>query len=222
MIPLSPHDVRWSVARLPRRVAGLLAALGSRALVGGGHVRASIAKEEGSDVDVFVRDQATADVLVDKLGEPDFETQFAFTYFGDHAPIQVVHYWHFKTPDELLEHFDFTVTQAVIWRDRSAWAGRCSEHFYPDLAARRLVYTQHEGRPPLEAGGTLLRLLRYAGKGYTAPLTTLAQVASEAVAANGTCEDLMESLLGIDPADRWPEWVAGVTDNGSDEDEATP
>src|SRR5690606_27397644 len=70
------------------------------------------------------------------------------------------------------------VCQAAIWRagrqSNAEWMSCCSDGFYIDLAGRRLVYTNPVRDE--EAGGSLLRVLKYVKRGYTIQVGSLADV----------------------------------------------
>ena len=208
---LREEDVLRAAARLPEKLGASLMDLGSRvgvrAFVAGGHVRAAITGERTRDVDVFVRDRETADELIETLGGGAHETEFALSVSVGGRPVQVIHRWTFESPAAVIRHFDFSVCQGAIWYDGSAWRGACSEDFYPDLAARRLRFQQADAiREPVEAGGTLLRLMKYAGRGYSASPETVAAVAFEAVTRTDDFAALVDALRGVDPL-LWPAWM---------------
>jgi hypothetical protein len=106
------------------------------------------------------------------------ETDNAFTIDNDEwpHPIQVIHRWSFKQPRDVLESLDFTICQAMIWYDREAkaWVGTCSADFYQDLAAKRLTYTSPVRDE--DAGGSILRVLKYYQRGYRIPLDSFGRV----------------------------------------------
>lgn len=217
---LELDDVLWSASRLPEVLAVALQQMKEVAFVGGGHVRGCIAREEPSDVDVFTQSAAgTAELqgLLGKSLDKPFQTEFALTFSGSHRPIQLITKWHFTNLDDLLDHFDFTVSRAGISWGGKGWWGRCDHRFYRDLASRRLRLATSPGREALEAGGTLLRLVKYARKGYIATPETVARVAFEAarpaVLASDSVDELVMSLRGIDPG-YWPAWVRDQVEKG--------
>jgi len=79
-------------------------------------------------------------------------------------------------PSDVVESFDFTVCQAAIWYDKkeAAWKSVISAGFYPDLAARRLVYTFPKREE--EAGGSMLRVRKFLQRGYSIQAPSLAGV----------------------------------------------
>jgi len=205
---LNDVDVRVIRRRLPRRVVDLLRDHPGL-IVAGGFVRDTVCNERPSDVDVFGPSEeavvgavaalaGTAVTVVAKLdrdrvysferGE-DFvrvyRTDNAFTVRlpGDGPPVQLIHRWTYATVDELLASFDFTVAEAAVqWSaPLGRLVGRCSADFYPDLAARRLVYTRPQHNE--NAGGSMLRLLKFVRRGYSAPLDSVGAVVARLAGA---------------------------------------
>jgi len=80
------------------------------------------------------------------------------------ATVQFITRWTFADGPSLVNSFDFTIVQAAVWWGKNGWESTTGAGFYADLAARRLVYT-HPVRVE-EAGGSLLRVLKYVKKGY--------------------------------------------------------
>jgi hypothetical protein len=218
---LEPDDVLWCASNLPEPLAVALQGMKGGAYVAGGHVRSCIAGEGRVDVDVFATSADSEEELAQELNlfvdEDPFRTEFARTYSGAHAPIQLISRWHFEGAEDLIHHFDFTVSEALIFWDSAAkrWEGFCGPRFYRDLAARRLVFSAPEDRDRLQSGGTLLRLARYSRKGYKATPETVARVAFEAVGASDSMEELVRSLQGIDPG-YWPAWVRDQVPGGEE------
>lgn len=95
--------------------------------------------------------------------------------------IQIIHRWSFKTGFDVADSFDFTCCCAAFWWGQESivapdlgWHSYCDDRFYPDVAAKRLVY-----RAPIrneDAGGSMLRVLKYYQKGYRIPLDSLGAV----------------------------------------------
>ena len=65
----------------------------------------------------------------------------------------------------MVASFDFTVCQAAIGFRDGRFYSEASEAFYVDLAARRLVYTSPKRDE--EAGGSLMRVLKYVKRGHS-------------------------------------------------------
>ena len=184
MAELQDNDLRYVVTRLPKDIRQLLTEHPKKLFVGGGFVRATIAGEEPSDIDVFGHDKdfllSVAKILVDRRpGSRMHTSKNAITVITpNRLPVQFITRWTFDTGADLVASFDFTVCQAAVWRtgnqSNSAWACEIGERFYIDLAGRRLVYTRPVGEE--EAGGSLLRVLKYVKRGYSIQVTSLGDV----------------------------------------------
>lgn len=182
---LTPNDLRYVVQRLPHDIRDLLSENAGRLYIGGGFVRATIAGEEPSDIDLFGDDPAFLKTVADllKSRRPDgtklHQTKNAITLLTpDRLPVQFITRWTFPNAAALVRSFDFTVCQAAIWRHgnkiNSPWCSAIGDGFYVDLAGRRLVYTN-----PIrdeEAGGSMLRVLKYVKRGYSIQVTSLGHV----------------------------------------------
>lgn len=165
------NDVRFVLSRLPKDVLTLIRE--QRLILGGGFIRATIAGEKVNDIDLFGDDKerikAIAYEFSAKHGGRVHETVNALTILHPHRlPIQFITRWTYNAPFDVVNSFDFTIAQVVIWM-KNQFQGICSDRFYQDLAARRLVYTFPQREE--EAGGSLLRAKKFLSRGYimTAP-----------------------------------------------------
>ena len=143
--------------------------------IGGGYLRAIVAREPINDIDVFVRSKSDAELLALKLAPKKdiVTTDNAFT-IKRKTPIQFIHRWIFDKPEDVAKSFDFTVCCAVISFKDDKWESYCDDRFYVDIASKRLVY-----RRPVrneDAGGSMIRVLKYYEKGYRIPLRYLGDV----------------------------------------------
>ena len=188
MQELSWDDVPWAVRRLPKPVRDLLQRHGRKVFLAGGYLRAVIANERVADVDLFAPSKDYAEACAKELANPEgrrprrlIETDNAYTVILKPFPAQFIHRWTFTDPAAALESFDFTIAQAALWWDAEAlrWAGACSDRFYQDLAAKRLVYTSPNRNE--EAGGSMLRVLKFYQRGYRIPLDSLGAVVARLV-----------------------------------------
>lgn len=191
MSELLDTDVRYVVQRLPRDIREMLTSNAGRVFVGGGFIRAVIAGEEPSDIDVFGYDK---DYLIniaenfakDRPGSKLHRTGNAITVLTpDRLPVQFITRWTFAGAHNLVNSFDFTVCQAAVWRQGKAatspWKAQVGNRFYVDLAARRLVYTNPVRDE--EAGGSLLRVLKYVKRGYSIQVSSLGDVVARLIGA---------------------------------------
>jgi hypothetical protein len=158
-----------------------------RIFVGGGYLRSIVAGEKINDVDVFVSSKETAELLAYKLAREKsdvYVTDNAFTVKGK-LPIQIIHRWLFDDAEGVVNSFDFTVCAAAFYYAPSGnswkegWSSYINARFYQDLAAKRLVYQMPERNE--DAGGSMLRVLKYYQKGYRIPLDSLGKVMARMV-----------------------------------------
>lgn len=182
MRKLNRKDLQWILRIMPRRLAELMKEFPNEIFVAGGFIRSVISREEVNDIDVFTSSQERAKMFSLILAKSDkellYETDNAITVKGLWAPVQFIHRWVFDNPVKCVESFDFTIScAAVFWnKETNGWDSVCDEEFYADLAAKRLVY-----RRPVrneDAGGSMLRVLKYYQRGYRIPLDSLGHVIS--------------------------------------------
>jgi len=175
LIELDSNDIAWIVRRLPTEVRDLLVAQRGRVFVAGGFLRSCIANEPVADVDLFVDSPASAEqhirTLLAGLSDAAWTVRTANAITLKWQPrVQIIHRWTFATPEECIRSFDFTIARAAVWYGEG-WRGVCDPRFYCDLAAKRLIYCAPEREE--EAGGSLLRLLKFYQRGYRVPLYSL-------------------------------------------------
>lgn len=185
MQKLTETDLHFVVRRLPRDVRDLLT--GGPFYVAGGFIRETVAGGDVKDIDVFGPTKGT---LLDAA------TQFASKrearpHISDNAitvlapprmPVQFITRWVFTDPEALVASFDFTVCQAAVWFDKESkkWCSAVADAFYPDLAARRLVYTEPVREE--EAGGSMMRVRKFLGRGYNIQALSLGAVMARVAA----------------------------------------
>lgn len=188
------EDLRWALRRTPTCVLQLLKAHPGRAFVGGGFLRACVAGEKASDVDIFAPSEPDARSYAVFLqskaqGARLHETENAFTVHGGGLPLslQVIHRWAYDNAEALVSSFDFTIAMAAFWWEgddaqgndsryvpQPHWESLCDFRFYHDLAAKRLRYTAPSREE--DAGGSMLRVLKFYQRGYRIPLDSLGAV----------------------------------------------
>lgn len=173
----------------------------------GGFIRAVIAGEEVSDMDLFSNDailiKSLVDGIKDKVDAKVHQSENAYTILAPpRLPIQFITRWLYDDPVKLIEQFDFSICQAAIWWDKEdlRWKSVCSDRFYSDLASRRLFYTFPKREE--DGGGSLLRAFKFSRKGYNIQAESMA----------GVCARLL-SHMQVDPQktiqDLGEEWLAG-------------
>jgi hypothetical protein len=108
-----------------------------------------------------------------------YTTDNAYTLTGFSPSIQIIHRWVFDAGDLVAASFDFTCCAAAFWWDGETWKSYCDERFYCDVASKRLVYRAPKRNE--DAGGSMLRVLKYYQRGYRIPLDSLAKVIARLV-----------------------------------------
>jgi len=207
---LRKGDLRLIVTRLPKDVVTQIKEHGL--LLGGGFIRATIAGEAPSDIDLFGESKNQLDKVAKHLKE---HRPGAYIHSSGNAltlvslarmPIQFIHRWLFKSATECVESFDFTVAQAVVWYEDKEWHSTCHEDFYVDLAARRLTYCAPARNE--DAGGSLLRVRKFLKRGYNIQAESLAKVLARLYRAvdwkkiedeEGAAKIIHSLLLEVDP-----------------------
>jgi hypothetical protein len=103
------------------------------------------------------------------------------TRFSDNAVtifakpvIQIITRWTFSTPLEVIKSFDFTIASAAFWCDGQRFVAMAHDRFYSDMAAKRLHYLSPVRSE--DAGGSMLRILKFYQRGYRIPLDSLGRV----------------------------------------------
>jgi len=189
------HDLQSCLRRTPRHLLEALKKANGTIFVAGGFIRSCIAHEEVNDIDCFAQSKELARAFALNLANGEeaafHETDNAFTVIGGsrRLTIQVIHRWTFQNPYECINSFDFTIACAALWWVNKnstefdytigEWQSRVDERFYADLAAKRLIY-----RNPVrneDAGGSILRVLKFYQRGYRIPLDSLSQVIARLV-----------------------------------------
>ena len=209
MRELDKKDLSWAVRLLPAEVKNLMERYKYSIVLGGGYLRSTISNERVNDLDLFSScpEQSTlfADLLASQVGRKVYETANAYSVKTPTAFVQFIHRWTFPNPEALLQSFDFTIACAAIWVNSSGkWTSLADDSFYSDLAAKRLVY-----RSPIrneDAGGSLLRVLKYYQRGYRIPLDSLAFVLArvfhsvdEGHTESDTGREILKQLILVDP-----------------------
>jgi hypothetical protein len=180
---LFDEDLVGVLRRTPKVVFDLLKAHSSL-FIAGGFIRACVANEEASDIDLFAPSKdyakASAEGLANATNKELRETENAFTVYSRPCPVQFIHRWTFSAPEDAIRSFDFSIAQAAVWWDGEQWRSICSVRFYADLAARRLVYLCPERNE--DAGGSIIRVLKFYQRGYRIPLDSMGAVISRLLA----------------------------------------
>jgi hypothetical protein len=197
MTELTKTDLHFVVSRLPKDVRDLMAK--HHLCMGGGFIRAIIAGEKPSDIDLFGPSEAVLKLAAYELASHRRSTYIhttknAITVASQgRLTVQMITRWLFDAPDKIIESFDFTIAKSVVWvevekglvsaalntPDRHTWKSLVDDAFYPDLAARRLVYTSPERNE--DAGGSILRMRKFVQRGYSIQPSSLGAVVARLV-----------------------------------------
>lgn len=183
MIELTQTDLHFVVSRLPKDIKDLLVKY-PELMIAGGFIRATIAGERVSDIDLFGASKESLKSIAQEIALKRkgrlYETDNAITVLtGSRIPLQFITRWLFTDCDKLINSFDYTICQALVARHGDKWVGYCSDMFYPDLAARRLNYTFPQRNE--DAGGSALRMRKFISKGYTIQADSMAKVIARLV-----------------------------------------
>lgn len=178
---LTDEDRKYCLRHLPKRVIATMKEAGPRLVLAGGLIRSVIASERINDIDLFVSSKEDARLWIDKIADKSkvYETQNAYSVRSGRMFVQIIHRWTYANPADIVPSFDFTVARAAIWHNGSQWTSLCDDRFYIDLAAKRLVY-----RSPVrneDAGGSMLRILKFYQRGYRIPLDSFGGVMARLV-----------------------------------------
>jgi hypothetical protein len=184
MTTLIHEDLVWCLRMLPKEVFAALMGKSHRLVLAGGYIRSRVSGEVPNDIDLFVtsKDDALATAYMLAKSKDDVHaTQNAYTVTGFLLPIQVIHRWAYQTPTNIIPSFDFTIARAAIWHDSTTatWLSECDDRFYCDLAAKRLTYCSPDRNE--DAGGSLLRVLKFYQRGYRIPMDSFGAVVARLV-----------------------------------------
>lgn len=186
MNKLIQEDLRRVMLRLPKDVTEMMKA--HDLMLGGGFIREVVAGMPPNDIDLLgpsedrLKLAATEFFHKRKKEARVLETKNAITHVAPpRTTVQFITRWTFSEPIPLMKSFDFTVCQAVVYwvpcEESEAggyWDSVISDRFYADLASRRLTYTQPERNE--DAGGSMLRMRKFLGRGYHIDADSLAKI----------------------------------------------
>jgi hypothetical protein len=197
---LAWHDLQWCLRRAPRQLLIAMKKHGESIIVAGGFIRSCVTNENINDIDCFCPSREKAREIAMELVENDekriHETPNALTLRGFRTPIQIIHRWVFQSPELAILSFDFTIARAAFWwnpmmvsipREPTGWSSICGDSFYADLAEKRLIYCQPIRNE--DAGGSILRVLKFYQRGYRIPLDSLGSVLARLVRGVDTLPD---------------------------------
>lgn len=178
---LEREDIRRCILEIPPAVRGIM---DESVFLAGGFIRAVISGESVNDLDFHVISAGHVNILATDIAEiyktQKQSTRNAHTILAFGMPdIQIIRRWTFSSIEDCIRSFDYTIAQAGIVKTRTGWRGVCSSRFYRDLAAKRLVYTAPDRQE--DGGGSLLRALKFAKRGYHISPEDLSKVIARAI-----------------------------------------
>jgi hypothetical protein len=207
-VKLLADDVVWILRRIPQPLREYMEKVQpGKIFLAGGFIRAAIAGEEISDIDLFTPNKeaakAGANAMAAQMGRPGHschihETKYAYTVPAKPYPIQFIHRWSYDTPEKCVLDFDFTIAQSAVWFNPAdgvnGWDSCASDRFYADLAAKRLAYLSPDRQE--DPGGSFLRLLKFYQRGYRIPLDSAGAVIARLIGGVQAIELLDERRRG--------------------------
>ncbi len=198
MPTLLKEDLDWCVYRLKESVREVIRTNPNRIFVAGGFIRSCVSGDKINDIDLFVPDHETAERMARHIasveGKRIRETGNAFTVKTMPYATQFIHRWTFTDPVECIQSFDFTIAKAAIWFDGTEWKSACDDRFYADLAAKRLTYCSPVRDE--EAGGSMLRVLKFYQRGFKVDMNSLGAVINRI--ATRALDMIPEEAEGVD------------------------
>jgi hypothetical protein len=205
--PLSWHDLQWCLRRAPRELLMLMKRRGAALMVAGGYIRSCVSNEPVNDIDLFTSSEAESSAMALELAGGDAtrvkRTDNCFYVLGFRTHIQFIHRWTFTDPAACILSFDFTIARAAFWweggEDTGSWKSATDPRFYQDLAAKRLIYCS-----PVrieEAGGSMLRVLKFYQRGYRIPLDSMGKVVARLM--SGVDAEKVDRQRGDESFEQW-------------------
>lgn len=174
MRQLTKEVVDKVVATLPGPVKRCLRV--SRFFLAGGFIRSIVEGSEPNDIDLWVPSREKAEyyskLLSGAIKKGRFITRNSISLPS--LRVQFVTRWMFDNPATLIDSFDFTIAQAAVYWDGDRWVGVCSDTFLEDTLAKKLVYTSPVREE--DPAGSLLRVKKFLGRGFTISDDDLAKV----------------------------------------------
>lgn len=178
-INLEDKDLRRIVMSLSFKVREAIRRNPEKVVLAGGYIRALVANELVHDVDLFVSSEKEAKSTCQGVKLLFKPKDLCLSCDDKGTEVQVVWRYPFKTPIDVPNQFDYTVSKAAVWfseGDKNTPAGFrriCHERFYVDIARKVLVYDSI--RDEEQATG-FPRLLKYTTYGYSIEPESLAEV----------------------------------------------
>lgn len=175
---------------IPGAVYGTMSDYSGRLFLAGGSMRALQCREEVSDWDLFVHPDINPVGIMSTIYEKankEYDAKASenaitgrIKEHGVEHTVQIITRWKFKCLHDVLESFDFRMSQAGVVVSRSGlltldWM----PGFFEDCAEKRLYYTSPNRTE--DPAGSLLRIIKFSRKGWKAiDFRSLAKVVARA------------------------------------------
>ncbi len=177
---------------LPMQVKTTLLKYQGNVYVGGGYLRDSILGEKVKDIDLFSTYGVQTQVreYLKSISDSYFTSNNATTFYIKGQPtFQLITKWTYQDAQDMIKDFDFTINQIGLYVKDNKPIVVYLDEFLEDIASKTLTYTQ----PIREenCAGSLLRMVKFLGRGYTIDRKNLAALIGRAVSAlpNVSMED---------------------------------
>lgn len=150
------------------------------AWIAGGYILSKITGNPIKDYDIFFKNADAHHYAVLELKAAynniaDIKINEGTTTFKfpDGRPsIQAIGNWYSPNPHSLLDKFDFTISQCALHFNGNSYELTLAASFYEDVATRELVYNPNDE----SRGSSIMRVVKYAGKGYKISTEELSKV----------------------------------------------
>jgi hypothetical protein len=206
--------VKMVVDKLPVELKNLCEYWGNPIIIAGGFVRDVITGASGKDIDIFGVGAGVMAAASYDFNEAGYELRInanSYTYTKkDSIPIQFITRCYYENHEELINSFDWSICQAGVYFDSLAneWRGICSEQFWEDVLSNTMHYTAPDRDE--DPGASVLRMMRFAERGYHVPEEDVAKCIGRMVAEIVPMDD-SNADVGIDNwREGWTETLKGT------------
>lgn len=198
LYPMLANEIETVRTTLPASVLEWLRYHGTPSMVAGGilqqilHPRPGLESVAERDIDIFMigaisprERMSNRSIATGVFGVPcSYESNRADTFtISSRVKIQFIYSQDWNNKDDVLGSFDFSVVRAGFWWEPSTleFTGFQDHNFTLDNQAGRLRYDPRSGSHfnPL---GSLRRMIKYVGRGFSPDDECLARIIAESVA----------------------------------------
>lgn len=205
---LSKNDAGRVLDLVPGEIIRAMQDRESALFLAGGCIRAVLNKEPINDFDLFTDTAEMAATIARNLDSNGMKTKSAYTIKKFNPAVQIIHRQFFRSPEEVINSFDFTICRAVIWWEEGDWYSLADERFAPDVKEKVLRYCEPGNN---RAPDSLVRAFKFSEKGYHLLPSSLAKLV---IRSSEDCgyKELCAAFSGSDdPA----QWEATIKNCGS-------